>query len=50
MPALHYKEALAAWRHPRPANDNSLITADSFNSLEERRTSSGGSSAIRSWC
>jgi hypothetical protein len=37
MPALHYKEALAAWRHPRPANDNSLITADSFNSLEERR-------------
>jgi hypothetical protein len=32
-----YRETLAAWQQQCPANDNSLITADSFNSLEERR-------------
>jgi hypothetical protein len=38
MPALkhNYHEALAAWQ-PQPANDNGLITADSFTSLAERR-------------
>jgi hypothetical protein len=37
MPALHYRDALAAWQQPCPANDNAPITADSFASLAERR-------------
>lgn len=37
MPALHFKEALSTWHQPRPANDNTPPTADSFASLAERR-------------
>lgn len=39
MPALQhdYRATLAAWNQPRPANDNTPISADSFIDLEARR-------------
>jgi hypothetical protein len=50
MPALHYKEALAAWRHPCPANDNAPLTADSFATLRNAAPSSSASSVIPRRC
>jgi hypothetical protein len=37
MPKHNFHEALATWRQPRPANDNTPISADSFASLAARR-------------
>jgi hypothetical protein len=39
MPAQHrsFHDALSAWHEPRPANDNTPISADSFTDLAARR-------------
>jgi hypothetical protein len=36
-PHHDYRDALATWQQPHPANDNGLITADSFTDLAARR-------------